>query len=75
MYDERRRKTGENPSAKPQSSAGRQEFFAGGSRALFGRPRIKIIYSIVDNVIYIEYIKNTWLSEETMLKRMGYFWE
>ena len=38
-------------------------------------PRIKIIYSIVDNIIYIEYIKNTWLSEETMLKRMGYFWE
>ena len=38
-------------------------------------PRIKIIYSIVDDVIYIEYIKNTWLSEETMLKRMGYFWE
>lgn len=38
-------------------------------------PKIKIIYSIVDDVIYIEYIKNTWLSEETMLKRMGYFWE
>ena len=38
-------------------------------------PRIKIIYSIVDNIIYIEYIKNTWLSEETMLKRMGYCWE
>ena len=38
-------------------------------------PRIKIIYSIVDDVIYIEYIKNTWLSEETMLKRMGYSWE
>lgn len=38
-------------------------------------PRIKIIYTIVDNVVYIEYIKNTWLSEETMLKRMGYFWE
>ena len=38
-------------------------------------PRIKIIYSIVDDVIYIEYIKNTWLSEETMLKRMGYCWE
>ena len=38
-------------------------------------PRIKIIYSIVDNVVYIEYIKNTGLSEETMLKRMGYFWE
>ena len=38
-------------------------------------PKIKIIFSIVDDVIYIEYIKNTWLSEETMLKRMGYFWE
>jgi len=38
-------------------------------------PRIKIIYSIVDNVVYIEYIKNTWLSEKTMLERMGYFWE
>ena len=35
-------------------------------------PKIKIIFSIVDDVIYIEYIKNTWLSEETMLKRMGY---
>lgn len=22
-----------------------------------------------------KYIKNTWLSEETMLQRMGYFWE
>ena len=38
-------------------------------------PRIKIIYSIVDNIVYIEYIKNTWLSEKTMLKRMGYFIE
>ena len=37
--------------------------------------KIKIIFSIVDDVIYIEYIKNTWLSEETMLKRMGYCWE
>ena len=35
-------------------------------------PRIKVIYSIVGDVIYIEYIKNTWLSEETMLKSMGY---
>ena len=34
--------------------------------------KIKIIYSIVDDVIYIEYIKNTWLSEKTMLERMGY---
>ncbi len=38
-------------------------------------PQIKIMYSVVDNIVYIEYIKNTWLSEETMLKRMGYFWE
>lgn len=35
-------------------------------------PRIKVIYSIVGDVVYIEYIKNTWLSEETMLKSMGY---
>ena len=38
-------------------------------------PRIKIIYSVVDDVVYIEYIKNTWLSEETILRRMGYCWE
>ena len=38
-------------------------------------PRIKIIYSIIDDTVYIEYVKNTWLSEETMLKRMGYYWE
>ena len=37
--------------------------------------KIKIMYSVVDNIVYIEYIKNTWLSEETMLKRMGYVWE
>jgi len=36
--------------------------------------KIKIMYSVVDNVVYVEYIKNTWLSEETMLRRMGYFW-
>ena len=35
-------------------------------------PKIKIIYSVVDNILYIEYIKNTWLSEQTMLQRMGY---
>ena len=35
-------------------------------------PRIKIFYSIVDDVVYIEYIKNTWLSDETMIQRMGY---
>ena len=38
-------------------------------------PRIKIIYSIVDDIVYIEYIKNTWLSEKTMLRRMGFFIE
>lgn len=37
--------------------------------------KIKILFSIVDNTVYIEYVKNTWLSEETMLKRMGYHWE
>ena len=36
--------------------------------------KIKIIYSVVDNILYIEYIKNTWLSEQTMLEHMGYFW-
>ena len=36
-------------------------------------PRIKILYSIADNILYIEYIKNTWLSEKTMLEKMGYF--
>jgi len=38
-------------------------------------PRIKVIYSVVDNVVYIEYVKNTFLSERTMLRRMGYFLE
>ena len=37
--------------------------------------KIKIIYSIVDEVVYIEYVKNTLLSEKTMLERMGYCWE
>lgn len=36
--------------------------------------KIKIIYSVVDFILYIEYIKNTWLSEQIMLERMGYFW-
>ena len=35
-------------------------------------PRIKIIYSIDESHINIEYIKNTFLSDETMLDRMGY---
>ena len=35
-------------------------------------PRIKVIYSIVDDTVFIEYIKNTYLSAETMLDRMGY---
>lgn len=34
--------------------------------------RIKIIYSIDGTHINIEYIKNTYLSDETMLDRMGY---
>ena len=36
-------------------------------------PRIKVIYSIVNDVVCVEYIKNTFLSERTMLQRMGYF--
>ena len=35
-------------------------------------PKIKIIYSVSDGVLYVEYIKNTYLSVETMLERMGY---
>lgn len=35
-------------------------------------PRIKIIYSIEGNTLFIEYIKNTFLSDQTMLERMGY---
>ena len=38
-------------------------------------PRIKVIYSVVDDVVYIEYVKNTFLSERTMLHRMGYFFD
>lgn len=38
-------------------------------------PRIKVIYSIVDNIVYIEYVKNTYMSEHTMLSRMGYIIE
>lgn len=38
-------------------------------------PRIKVIYSVADEVVYIEYIKNTFMSERTMLDRMGYFFE
>ena len=38
-------------------------------------PQIKIFYSIIDDIVYIEYIKNTWLSDKTMLERMGYFIE
>jgi plasmid stabilization system protein ParE len=34
--------------------------------------RIKIIYSIDGTHINIEYIKNIYLSDETMLDRMGY---
>ncbi len=35
-------------------------------------PHIKIIYSFTDTHLYVEYIKNTYLSEETMLEHMGY---
>ena len=36
-------------------------------------PRIKVIYSVVNGIVYIEYVKNTYLSERTMLNRMGFF--
>lgn len=36
-------------------------------------PRIKVIYSVADDTVYIEYVKNTFMSERTMLNRMGYF--
>lgn len=35
-------------------------------------PKIKIIYSVAGDVLFIEYVKNTYLSERTMLERMGY---
>lgn len=35
-------------------------------------PKIKIIYSVSNDVLYVEYVKNTYLSEQTMLERMGY---
>lgn len=35
-------------------------------------PRIKIIYSIEGDTLFVEYIKNTFLSDQTMLERMGY---
>ena len=41
-------------------------------RGYFVIPRIKIIYSLTDKILFIEYIKNTWLSESTMLERMGF---
>ncbi len=34
--------------------------------------KIKIIYSVTDNTLNIEYIKNTYLSDLTMIERMGY---
>ncbi len=33
--------------------------------------RLKIIYSVGSDAIYIEYVKNTYLSDETMLERIG----
>jgi len=41
-------------------------------RGLLVIKRIKIIYSVTDNQLNIEYIKNTYLSDLTMLERMGY---
>lgn len=38
-------------------------------------PRIKIIYSVDEEAVNIEYIKNTFMSERTMLTRMGYFFD
>lgn len=38
-------------------------------------PRIKIIYSVEGEAVNIEYIKNTFMSERTMLTRMGYFFD
>lgn len=33
---------------------------------------IKIIYSVSDNAVNIEYMKNTCISDLTMMERMGY---
>lgn len=41
-------------------------------RGLLVINKIKIIYSVSDNVVNIEYIKNTYLYDLTMLDKMGY---
>ena len=41
-------------------------------RGLLVMKKIKIIYSVTDNTLNIEYIKNTYLSDLTMIERMGY---
>ena len=41
-------------------------------RGLLVIKKIKVIYSVSDEAINIEYIKNTYLSDKTMLERMGY---
>ena len=41
-------------------------------RGLLVIKKIKVIYSVSDEAVNIEYIKNTYLSDKTMLERMGY---
>ena len=41
-------------------------------RGLLVNKKIKIIYTVSDTTISIEYIKNTYLSDLTMLEKMGY---
>mgnify|MGYP006988975062 CR=1 FL=1 len=41
-------------------------------RGLLVIKKIKIIYSVADNAVNIEYIKNTYISDLTMIERMGY---
>ena len=43
-------------------------------RGLLVVKRIKIIYTVSDTTVNIEYIKNTYLSDLTMLERMGLEW-
>ena len=41
-------------------------------RGLLVIKKIKVIYSLSDNAVNIEYIKNTYLSDLAMLEKMGY---
>jgi len=41
-------------------------------RGLLVIKKIKVIYSVSDNSVNIEYIKNTYLSDLTMMEKMGY---